>query len=361
MQRTYLEILSEQDTESRSEYVNPKDLFVDHNRYDDIESEDDEGELEKQEDFQKFGGSHQQSSSLIVNHTTQSTHTNSLPYAKSVKINILSIDSRFRTNRIDHIFNFLYKISNPIKNVVSVRLSSIEIPNTWYTFSEYKGNTSFDIIISGNSYTITISDGNYSLDTNLDNCLQTHLQQKINSIITGQNFVVSFNTITSLLSISNSLEFQLDFTKGIFNSRTDNWGLGYNLGFRDQSFTTTTKITELSKIQSGLAIPDIIGSNYIFVSLNPDWRNVEHKHPDHNNSSAFAKIVVDVNKNDIIYDGSNLITKTFTLKQPTNISSFNITLFDEYGQYILLMGGDVSLTLEVTEVTDSALYETLRN
>jgi hypothetical protein len=25
------------------------------------------------------------------------------------------------------------------------------------------------------------------------------------------------------------------------------------------------------------------------------------------------------------------------------------------------MGGDVSLTLEVTEVTDSALYETLRN
>jgi hypothetical protein len=49
-------------------------------------------------------------------------------------------------------------------------------------------------------------------------------------------------------------------------------------------------------------LPDVLGPNYIFLSLNPDWRTVEHSHPDHSNAAAFAKIVVDVNKNDIIYD-----------------------------------------------------------
>jgi hypothetical protein len=78
--------------------------------------------------------------------------------------------------------------------------------------------------------------------------------------------------------------------------------------------------------------------------------------------AAFAKIIVDVNKNDIIYDnGSNLLTKTFTLKQPTNISSFKVSLYDEYGQFLILKGGEVSMTLEVTEVVHSALYESLRN
>lgn len=366
--KTYLEILAEQDTESRQDFqINPKDLLVEHNVFDQEVNGDDhhEEELEHQEDFQKFGGSHQAAAQLATLHTTQPKHTTAVDYDKAVQIHVMSIDSRFRTNRQDPSFDFLYKLVNQVKNVVSVRLSSLEIPNTWYTFSKYCGNTSFVVnLLSGESSIIIIPEGNYSLNINLDNSIQTVLTSVLNAALPGNGFSVNLNSISGLLTISSRNKFQMDFSQGIFAGRIDNWGLGYNLGFRSLNFLDSSKPlqTDYYFAHTGIALPNILGSNYIFLSLNPDWRVVEHNHPDHSNLASFAKIVVNVSKNDIIYDnGSNLITKTYNLKQPTNISSFRITLSDEYGQLVFLRGGEVSLTLEVTEVLDSALYESLRN
>lgn len=369
MQKTYLDLLAEQDTEARADYVNPKDLLVEHNVFDQEVNGDDhhEDELEDQEDFQKFGGSHQQASALGELTPTKATHTTSVEYDKAVQIHVVSVDSRFRTNRLDSTHSFLYKLNTQIKNVVSVRVSSIEIPNTWYGFSNYRGNTTFSVtIISGSTAQITLPQGNYSLDVGLDNNIQDALTTLLNNALPGYGFTVSYSTISSLISIQANGVFNLDFSDGPFAGRFDNWGLGYSLGFRDNQFpdfaTTGKRVTNYSSNHTSQALPDILGGNYIFLSLNPDWRIVEHNHPDHSNLSAFAKIIVDVNKNDIIYDnGSNLLTKTYTLKQPTNISSFKVSLYDEYGQFLILKGGEVSLTLEVTEVVNSALYESLRN
>lgn len=369
-EKTYLQILAEHDTEAREEFqINAKDLFVEHNTYEQEVDGDDhhEDEIEHQEDFQKFGGSHQEAAQLGPLAPTKATHTTSVEYDKAVKIHVISVDSRFRTNRIDTTFNFLYRLVTKIKNVVSVRVASIEIPNTWYTFSTYRGNTTFVVTInSGPSATITLPQGNYSLDTNLDNCLQTALETALNTILPGNVFLVKLNTVSGMLTISARVSFRLIFSGGPFAGRFDNWGLGYSLGFRDEQFpeflTTRERATPYSTSQTATALPDILGSNYIFLSLNPDWRIVEHNHPDHSNLAAFAKIVVDVNKNDVIYDnGSNLITKMYTLSQPTDISSFKVSLYDEYGQYLILKGGEVSMTLEVTEVINSTLYESLRN
>lgn len=378
MQKTYLDLLAEQDTEARSDYVNPKDLLVEHNVFDqEVEGDDHhEDELDDQEEFQKFGGSHQEASYIGPQKLSKTTHTTAVDYDKAVQVHVISVDSRFRTNRSDANFDFLYKLVNQIKNVVSVRVSSIEIPNTWYTFSQYCGNTSFIVTVLSNAvgsptelpFTVTIPEGNYSLDTNLNNCLQTVLMNALNVAVPEHNFTVTLSTITGLLTISSPYEFSLDFSQGIFAGRSDNWGLGYNLGFRDSDFlpppanNPTQRMTPDTTSITASMLPDVLGPNYIFLSLNPDWRTVEHSHPDHSNAAAFAKIIVDVNKNDTIYDnGSNLITKTYTLKQPTNVNSLKVTLFDEYGQLVILKGGNVSITLEITEVQDSALYESLRN
>lgn len=363
MEKTYLELLAENDSEAREDYISPRELFLDHNEYEDnVEPHGkNHDELDDQEEFQKHGGSHQQASQLKELPNTKTEHTTSVQFNKSVQKHVLNIDSRFRTRKADPKNDFMYTLITPIKNVVSLTVSSIEIPNTWYTFSKEKGNTTFSILINFSTYKITLPDGNYSLDTNLDNCLQTKLTSIINSV-TGQTFVITFSTVSSLFTFTNPIPFRFDFSEGIFNTREENWGIGYNLGFRDKSFTNSTRITPLLTTLNTVAFPDILGSNYIFLSLHPDWRNIKHKSNGNTNISAFAKIIVNVNKNDIIYeDGSNLITKTYDLKQPTNISSFKISLFDEYGQLINLMGGDISLTLETTEVLDSSLYETLRN
>jgi hypothetical protein len=43
------------------------------------------------------------------------------------------------------------------------------------------------------------------------------------------------------------------------------------------------------------------------------------------------------------------------------IHVFNVSLKDEYNQFVHLEGGNMSITLEVTEVLDSSLYETMRS
>ena len=377
MEKTYLELLAENDEEARKDFEpNAKELFIEHNEYDDIEAHGKEhDELEDQEAFQKYGGSHQQASKLGELPPTKSTHTNSIDYDKSVFVHVISIDSRFRTNLIDNPSNFYLKLLSPIKNVVSIRLSSLEIPNTCYTFSNIRGNNFFDVAIGnpsniiGDPATLTVGrivipEGNYTLDVNQPaNCIQTILASKLNAAFTLLTFTVVLDPISNLITIScvdktvppKKIKFQLDFSQGIFSSRDFNYGLGYNLGFR-------SKKTLFEDSHTGNELPDVIDSNYIFLNLNPDWKVVNHRNPDKTVSSSFAKVIVDVPKNDTVYDnGSNTITKRYYLKQPTNVAVIPVSITDEYNQLIYLMGGSVSLTLELTEVLDFALYESLRN
>jgi hypothetical protein len=73
---------------------------------------------------------------------------------------------------------------------------------------------------------------------------------------------------------------------------------------------------------------------------------------------AFAKILVDVPKNSVIFDnGTNVITKEYFFHQPTNIQSVPVQVLDAYGNIVDLNGLNFSFTLELTEVVDHALYK----
>ena len=407
--KTYLEILAENDEEARKEFEpNAKELltatFVEYE--DNVEGHDAHpDELEDQHDFQKPQGSHQLAS--LMPEAQKDLHKTQVDirYSKDTQVHVISIDSRFRTDQGSNPSNFLFKMLTPIKNVISVRLSSLEIPNTWYTFSEIRGNTSMQvnlqtggIIVAGR---IVITEGNYTLNSGQANDLLIELFTQLNNTFPDNSFSVVFNPISGKLTIScfkkmnlpvNSagnrvpysydnqpksnviynpdgsvspnkntapgfetpVIFSMNFADGIYSNREDNWGLGYNLGYRIQQ-------TEFAEFHLAESIPDIVDSNYIFLSLNPDWRVVEHTQPDSSQTAAFAKVIVDAAKNDIVYDnGSNTITKQYFLRQPSNISSFNISIVDEYEQYIQLEGGNVSLTLEVTEVLHASLYDAMR-
>ena len=60
---------------------------------------------------------------------------------------IVHLNSKFRDNYYNtSSTNYSYKFPNIIKEVVSLKLRSIEIPNSWYTISEKFGNTKFFIV-----------------------------------------------------------------------------------------------------------------------------------------------------------------------------------------------------------------------
>jgi len=396
--KSYLELLAENDAEARKEFQpNAKDLltanFVEYEDHIDGHDAHPE-ELEDQHEFRREQGSHQAAALMAPPDKDVHKTTTAVQYDKHVQIHVLSIDSRFRSDQGDNPSNFLFKLLTPIKNVISVRLSSLEIPNTWYTFSEIRGNTSLIVNVQYappnsnlalQSARVTVTEGNYSINTLQANDFLFEIFKQLNSAFVNVSFSVYFDPIGGKITIScftkvnpptdgytysnqpkpgnissgvgyeTPILFSFNFADGIYSTRDNNWGLGFNLGYQ-------IKETNYATSHAADSIPDVVDSNYVFLSLNPDWRVVEHNQPDSTQTAAFAKVIIDVAKNDIVYDnGGNTITKQYYLKQPTNINVFNVSILDEYENYIQLEGGNISLTLEVTEVLHASLYETMRS
>jgi hypothetical protein len=368
---TYQELLAEIYDESAKNI-----LAHQQEEYDDDEVGPDDhhpDELEHQEDFKKFQGSRQ----IVEVQTNNPTYTDktkfSVTYDRDVQTRVINIDSRFKTvpNEVlateqsiakltTSSTNFLYKLVNPVKNVISVRLSSIEIPNTYYDFSDLKGNTSMRILYpSGQTttyYDISITEGNYIVDATsntISNNLMIELEDKLNANSLGLSFQVDYNFITSKVTILETTNkvFDIDFvTTSRFRTRENDWGLGYNLGFNKTGYTGQFLYT-------GAKIVNAIGSNYLFLQLDPDWKVIVHRNTNTSEVSAFAKILVDVPKNAVIYDnGANTVTKEYWLTKPTTVRSFQIKLTDLYGNIVDLSGEDMSLTVELKEVMNTSLY-----
>jgi hypothetical protein len=102
---------------------------------------------------------------------------------------LINIDSSWRDNeKKSDINNFNFRISPNLKNVLSIRLMSLELPISWYTFSSKLKNNSFTIkvynypteenymninninneIIEKGEFNITIDDGNYTINELID-------------------------------------------------------------------------------------------------------------------------------------------------------------------------------------------------
>ena len=82
---------------------------------------------------------------------------------------IISIDSQYRDNKRTLSTEFTFNLSDPLKDVVSLKLYSVQIPYTWYTINNNFGSNFFifkgysDGINNGNhDYQIDIAAGNYT-------------------------------------------------------------------------------------------------------------------------------------------------------------------------------------------------------
>ena len=414
---TYQQILAEQYEETA------KTVLVVANEHEEaVEPADHHpDELENQDDFNREQGSHALAWHLPKPAPPKNTSHTDVLFNKQTQVRLVNIDSRFRTTldtadgfsqkqigasttSLYTSSNFLFKLKDPIKNVISVRLSSIELPNVFYAFSNSRGNTHFwitypstlytddPLITPGNPIEIDIPNGNWdstpssppSSSVIVSSTTQTSLAQQIQNQLNDPNnealqiqlqkynnvFVVQVDSATGLLTIYTQastgatapISFDLDFyTKSAnipnaisYNSRSADFGLGYNMGFRKLYYTNyTSYVAE--------AIINTIDTNYVFLSLDPDWKVVIQETPDRTQLFSFAKVIVNSPKFAVTYDnGQNTLTKEYFLKQPTNIISIPVRLSDPYDQDIDLVGTDFSFTLEVREVLDFSLYETMR-
>jgi hypothetical protein len=324
------------------------------------------------------------------------------PIEKRFITKIINIDSLFRENYTTTLSsNFMWVLPENLNNVISMKITSIEIPYSWFVISEKTKNNKFTINLfnmSGQAditHTITIPDGNYLAETfvehltnyfqNIGNGLQflyatvnvdnarTIIRARINTDVGG--FPSPYDPNDRLYS--PNFYFTIDFVSEYETNFGKNFkkSLGWFLGFRKPLYIVTKDNTFNDNISNSynqivykcyLSSESSYGSsiqNYFFLDLN-----------DYNNNEITDSIVSSIDNAKNEYIGNNIIAKIpivnpfFTtlfnnnandkiFKQrdylgPVRLNKLHIRLLNKFGDIIDLNGNDFSFTLEM-----SVLYQ----
>ena len=101
------------------------------------------------------------------------------PLLKQTIKRIISIDSQYRDIRTNPMTtNFSFDLSEPLRDVVSLKLYSVQIPYTWYTIPKSYGSNFF--YLKGNVPGITDGHHDYKIGIPVGNYTPTELQTTIN-------------------------------------------------------------------------------------------------------------------------------------------------------------------------------------
>jgi len=239
-------------------------------------------------------------------------------HLKNTISRMINIDSTYReysSTYVDDSNNYLFKLNEPIVNVISLMLYSIEVPQSWYTFELSKGNTVCQIVLiaqntDNETYDessvvtkyvyplIQLNDGNYTSKA-LVNSVTSMVRKTGIFVNQPDTFRLEQDAYTGRCKIIITKEFDMNqvvlppdqdingeqtlLNTGVYNScklgflfhsvplKTKiNYNLGWLLGFREPFFIIDhaflKKQTE-DIIKFSQSVIDTAGTKYIILQL----------------------------------------------------------------------------------------------
>jgi hypothetical protein len=191
---------------------------------------------------------------------------------------IVNIDSQFRSNilpysntPLSNTFNtsFIFNLSSPINSAIAMRLYSVQLPTSWYSFSQAMGNTFFIY----NGIILTIPDGNYD-PQQLTDAINTEAAKNIAT----QDLTVTYDARINRIAFTNNDNLPVviifyiqanvvNFTNCGTNILTNfqtlgiNKTLGWLLGFRTPANSATGDV-ELTVPAGGTLSADVSPNTY---------------------------------------------------------------------------------------------------
>ena len=213
---------------------------------------------------------------LIPNtHNVNTIQGNMNPTMRNTYLNIINVDSQYReikngnvkcsgvtadtpNNYLGTSTDFTFDLSEPLNNVVSITVGSVEIPRTWYPFNEQFGTNSFEM--SGNP--ITIPEGFYDTTATLQAAIQSQLDPSCNIDICS-------NTLKTTIDCSEN--FTLNFVPDLSGCNINNSGakidynLGWLLGFRQPQYPM---VGSPSSSYTSECCVNIFGTRYLLLKVN---------------------------------------------------------------------------------------------
>lgn len=278
--------------------------------------------------------------------------------ANDIVKHIVNIDSRFRDPAPDSdAAHFNFRLNTPIRNVLRIRVTSIEMANNYFIFSTYRRNVSIWITFGSPSMTaaVIIPDGNY---------LANDMIAALNGVFSGSALSwlsVSFDCVTGKFTFIGTQPFSINTVYCHLNTwdRPFDYGLGYNLGFSRGVFPATDISASMHVVVSNQTAY-FAGDPYVFLRVN-DFECVRQTACGHQ-FGALAKIIISQAKDYMNFDDyTGHHAKEVTFPTPYDLSRFKIQLLDPYGQQIQMDSAQISFSLEVLEVRNLTLYNMIRD
>jgi len=289
------------------------------------------------------------------------------PLSKRILRQNINIDTRFRENYYtSNACNFHVDLPIRLTQVVSLQLSAIEFPTTFYTISKVFGNHFFVLEIPEKEpLIVTIPDGNYDYLG-----LQNYINNYLTNVATGDynniQCLVDINTPTGsgpsggsgkmvFGSTSGTQSFSINFLTDRYGNEDRQtplplklgWLMGYREGYYENAYTYPSE-----------GIVDLVGPRYIYLVVD-----------DFNNSvldgfyGAFTSSILNKNIlarislqgnvfNFLSQNNFNLITTPRQYFGPVDIQKLQVQLLDEYGRILDLNNMDYSFCLSFQTVYD---------
>jgi len=205
------------------------------------------------------------------------------PNLKNITSRFINLDSQYRqpTGGVEGLSSdYTLDLSEPLNNVLSLRLYSVQIPYSWYSIDDYYGNTCFWIVINDETtVSISITPGNYTQD---------QFVSELNSVFTSNSYF-SLTTTTPVTYNSNNGKITISLYGSSYNGITINGNtklvffdvtgvlkcssticnqinninqtLGWLMGYRSPYVTVS------SSGNQGTVLIDLYGPKYLILSI----------------------------------------------------------------------------------------------
>ena len=331
-----------------------------------------------------FNNSH----SVIKKDGSDEYHTNKInPLPKNTTSTLLNINTKFRKNFYNtKATDFVLDLPEEFKNVVSITVVSVQVPNSNYTFCSSYGT---------NELTVELFDASGNGDPTLDSNPQTHVIKIKEGIYTGpilQDYLNTtifssgelrrigckydgisrkFRFFRDLRTPQNGgLEdtstvkrrFNIDFRLNDNKERPVQLNMGWILGYRQQYYNWEEDYVDPSGVDftkdqgyNPEAVYDNLGSRYFILCIDDFNKNFSNtlsspfSESVFNNQTAIAKVPNNpnsINFDDIFYQSRR------NYFGPVNIKKLKIQLLDELGRVVDLNNNDFSFSIQIEQLYD---------
>lgn len=299
---------------------------------------------------------------------TKGTHRN--PLDKKIVKKSVSFDTRFRDNYfLTTPSDFSIDLPMKLNNVVSMQITAMELPTSFYNIDRSFGNNFFALVDPVNRITqmVTIPDGNYTYADLINQVNVALYALDVNTMFSNINFTLDINKESGsgrvLVALGTcttnpttnptyfTLNFQTDENGNEDRTTPLPLKFGWMLGFRNGMYTNN-----ISYISEGLI--DLSSPRYVFFCVD-----------DHNNSmsdnfySVYSSSIlnrnilarISVRGNVFNYMAQNNLGLTTNAREyygPVNINKLSFQLLDEFGRVLNLHNMDYSFCLTFETVFD---------